>query len=116
MNPKNLAETLVPIGLKLGLLVPTIEAKFVDGEKPIVSVRGRSVQELNDHLFYAVNALEIMKVNPENGDVVYAAGYTLLFKDKDSSFLARRELGNNPDGGLEMAWAFLGEIQESSQG
>jgi len=116
MNPRNLVEALAPIGLKLGFLVPTIEAKFVDGKEPILSVRGQSVRELNDHLFYAVVALEKMKVEPKNGNVVYTAGYTISFKDKHSSLLIRKELGNNPDGGLEMAWAFLGEVQESGHG
>ena len=115
MNPRNLAETLVPIGLKLGIFVPTVEATFVDGKEPILSVRGQSVQELNDHLFYSGIALEIMKVEPKKGNVVYAAGYTLSFSGKDSSLFVRKELGNNPDGGLEMAWAFLGEVQESGR-
>lgn len=115
MNPRNLVETLIPIGLKLGLLVPTVEAKFVDGKEPIMSVRGQSVRELNDHLFYGVVALEEMKVQPKNGNVVYAAGYTFSFKDKHSPLLNRKELGVNPDGGLEQAWAFLGEVQESGQ-
>ena len=110
----NLVEALTPIGLKLGLLIPTVEAKFVDGEKPIVSVRGQSVKELNDHLFYAVSSLETMNVEPTKGNVVYASGYTSLFRGKESPLFGRKELGKNPDGGLENAWAFLGEVQESS--
>lgn len=99
----------------MALLVPTVEARFVDGESPVISVRGRNVKELNDHLTYAVSTLEALSVKPEKGNVLYASGYTFLLTGKDSAFLARNELGGNPDGGLDKAWTFLGEVQESIQ-
>lgn len=108
-------ESLFQLGARMALLAPTVEARFVDGKKPVVSVRGRSVQELNDHLFYAVKILEAVNVEPEKGNVLYASGYTFLLAGKDSTLLARNELGGNPDGGLDKAWIFLGEVQESVQ-
>lgn len=107
---------LIPIGLKLGIITPTVEATYMDGEKRVLSVRGDSPHDLNVKLNSALTFLEAQKVTPTKGNVIYSSGYISFFADRNSTLLNRKELGGNSDEGLRNAWAFLGKIQESSQG
>lgn len=116
MNPRNLAEAFLPIGIKLRIVEPVVEARFVDGDRPVVSILGNSPHDLNVKLDAALTLLAAKNVTPEKGNVLYASGYRLSFADDDQILLSRQELGGNRDGGLRNAWAFLGEVQNLNQG
>lgn len=115
MNPRNLVEAFLPIGIKLRIAEPVVEARFVDGDELMVSILANSPHDLNVKIDAALTLLLAKNVTPKKGNVLYASGYRLSFADDDQILLSRQELGTNADGGLRAAWAFLGEVQESGQ-
>ena len=115
MNPRNLVETALRLASKIKLATPMVEARFVEENKVVATTRGETPEVLRKNLSVAYRYVREPEEKPVDKDVLYASGYFNFFSDNGSPLMVRQELGENPDRGLEMAWAFLGEVQESGR-
>lgn len=108
MKGRSLSESLIPICVEMGIIVPEVEAELVGEGKPMATVKGTSSEGVLEGLFQISEILRKQNIPFNPQQTHYFVGYHFPLAGEDAPLIAKTDLGSGQNG-LTEAIAFLGQ-------